>query len=47
MINVYDIAFKKVIIIRNYINTKRFKRIRLFDDSMTNLKAFLKLQHES
>jgi len=44
--DVSDIAFKKVIIIRNYINTKRFKRIRLFDDSMTNLKAFLKLQPE-
>jgi len=44
--DVSDVAFKKVIIIRNYINTKRFKRVRLFDDSMSNLKAFLKLQTE-
>ena len=44
--DVADIAFKKVIIIRNYINTKQFNRIRLFDDSMSNLRAFLKLQHE-
>lgn len=44
--DVSDVAFKKVIIIRNYINTKKFKRVRLFDDSMSNLKAFLKLQTE-
>lgn len=44
--DVHSVAFKKVIIIRNYINTKKFKRVRLFDDSMANLKAFLKLQHE-
>ena len=44
--DVSDVAFKKVIIIRNYINTKRFKRVRLFDDSMANLKAFLKLKTE-
>ena len=44
--DVSDVAFKKVIIIRNYINTKKFKKVRLFDDSMANLKAFLKLQHE-
>ena len=44
--DISDVAFKKVIIIKNYINTKKFKRVRLFDDSMTNLKAFLKLQHE-
>lgn len=39
-------AFKKVIIIRNYLNTKKFSRVRLFDDSMSNLKEFLKLKHE-
>lgn len=44
--DVHDIAFKKVIIIRNYLRTKQFSRVRLFDDSMTNLKAFLKLQKE-
>lgn len=39
-------AFKKVIIIRNYLNTKQFSRVRLFDDSMANLKEFLKLGKE-
>jgi hypothetical protein len=41
-----DVAFKKVIIIRNYLLTKQFARVRLFDDSMTNLKAFAKLKSE-
>jgi hypothetical protein len=44
--DVHDVAFKKVIIIKNYLNTKRFKRVRLFDDSMANLRAFLKLRTE-
>jgi hypothetical protein len=44
--DVEDIAFKKVIIIRNYINTNMFNKVRLFDDSMANLKAFLKLKSE-
>jgi hypothetical protein len=44
--DVHDVAFKKVIIIRNYLNTKQFSRVRLFDDSMANLKAFLKLRSE-
>ena len=39
-------AFKKVIIIRNYLNTKKFSKVRLFDDSMSNLKEFLKLNRE-
>jgi hypothetical protein len=39
-------AFKKVIIIRNYLRTGQFGRVRLFDDSMTNLKEFLKLNKE-
>jgi len=39
-------AFKKAIIIRNYLNTKEFSRVRLFDDSMSNLKEFLKLKRE-
>lgn len=39
-------AFKKVIIIRNYLRTKQFSRVRLFDDSMSNLKEFLKLKRE-
>lgn len=44
--DVHDIAFKKVIIIRNYLMTKQFARVRLFDDSMSNLRAFLKLSKE-
>ena len=44
--DVHDVAFKKVIIIRNYLRTKQFSRVRLFDDSMANLKAFLKLRSE-
>lgn len=39
-------AFKKAIIIRNYLNTKAFSRVRLFDDSMSNLREFLKLKKE-
>jgi hypothetical protein len=39
-------AFKKVIIIRNYLKTKQYSRVRLFDDSMSNLKEFLKLGRE-
>lgn len=44
--DIQDTAFQKVIIIRNYINTNRYDKVRLFDDSMANLKAFLKLQEE-
>jgi thymidine kinase len=40
----YDVAAKKYIIIYNYLNTKQFSRVRLFDDSMANLKLFLKLK---
>jgi len=39
-------AYKKAIIIRNALNTRLYKRVRLFDDSMTNLKIFLKLREE-
>lgn len=44
--DISDVAFKKVIIIRNYLLTKQFSRVRLFDDSMANLKAFAKLKTE-
>jgi hypothetical protein len=37
---------KKYIIIYNMLKTKQFSRVRLFDDSMANLKAFLKLKKE-
>jgi len=39
-------AISKMVIIRNYLNTKQFSRVRLFDDSIENLKAFLHLQKE-
>jgi FMN phosphatase YigB (HAD superfamily) len=35
---------KKYIIIHNMLTTKQFSRVRLFDDSITNLKTFLKLK---
>ena len=39
-------AIQKMIIIRNYLNTKQFTRVRLFDDSLDNLRMFLSLQNE-
>lgn len=39
-------AFKKAIIIRNYLNTNAYSKVRLFDDSMSNLKEFLRLKSE-
>lgn len=40
----HDVATKKYIIIYNYLNTKQFSKVRLFDDSVENLKTFLKLR---
>jgi len=40
----HDVATKKYIIIHNYLNTKMFSKVRLFDDSMDNLRVFLKLK---
>jgi glutaredoxin-related protein len=37
-------AVKKAIIVSKYLNTKQFGKVRLFDDSMSNLKEFLKLK---
>jgi FMN phosphatase YigB (HAD superfamily) len=34
----------KAIIINNYLNTKQYNKVRLFDDSINNLKEFLKLE---
>lgn len=42
----HDVATKKYIIIRTYLNTKQFSKVRLFDDSMANLKMFLHLKQE-
>ena len=39
-------AQSKAIIIYNYLNTKQFNKVRLFDDSINNLKAFLRLEKE-
>jgi len=44
--DVSNVALKKVVIIRNYLNTGNFKRARLFDDSMANLRAFLQMKRE-
>lgn len=47
--NINDVghpAVKKAIIIRNYLNTKQFSKVRLFDDAMSNLTEFLKLKTE-
>lgn len=44
--DVSNVALKKVIIIRNYLNTGNFRRVRLFDDSMANLRAFLNMQKD-
>jgi hypothetical protein len=40
----YSPAIQKSIIIYNYLKTGQFGRVRLFDDSMANLKEFLKLK---
>jgi hypothetical protein len=38
-------AEAKAVIIYNYLNTKKFNKVRLFDDSINNLKAFLRLEN--
>ncbi len=37
-------AMKKVLIIKRYLDTKNYTKVRFFDDSITNLKAFLMLK---
>lgn len=44
--DIHNVDVKKFIIIRNYINTNLYNKVRLFDDSMANLKTFLKLRNE-
>jgi hypothetical protein len=39
-------AFKKAIIIRNYLKVGSYTKVRLFDDAMSNLTEFLKLKRE-
>lgn len=42
--DVHGTAQQKAIIINNYLRTGQFSRVRLFDDSVTNLKQFLQLK---
>ncbi len=39
-------AEAKKVIFRKYINTKNYIKLRLYDDAMSNLRAFLDLQNE-
>lgn len=38
-------AEKKVLIISKYLDTNNYAKVRLFDDSMSNLKAFLAMKN--
>lgn len=42
--DVHGTAQQKAIIIHNYLKTGQFSRVRLFDDSLTNLRQFLQLK---
>lgn len=46
MDDIESTAFKKYIIIRNYLKTGQFDRCSLFDDAVSNLREFLKLRSE-
>ena len=39
-------AEAKKVVFRKYLNTKNYTKTRLYDDAMSNLKAFLELQAE-
>ena len=39
-------AYKKAIWVRKYLNTGKYNRVNLIDDSMTNLKVFKSLESE-
>lgn len=39
-------AEAKKVVFRRYLNTKNYLKTRLYDDAMSNLKAFLELQSE-
>jgi hypothetical protein len=39
-------AEKKAVFVRQYLDTGKYGRVRMYDDSMTNLKVFNKLQQE-
>jgi hypothetical protein len=39
-------AEKKAVFVRRYLDTGKYGRVRMYDDSMTNLKVFNKLQQD-
>jgi len=39
-------ADNKIVIFKKYLDSKQYKRIRLFDDAITNIKALLSLKSE-
>lgn len=39
-------AEKKAVFVKQYLDTGKYGRVRMYDDSMTNLKVFNKLQQE-
>jgi hypothetical protein len=39
-------AEAKKVVFRRYLNTKNYIKTRLYDDAMSNIKAFLELQSE-
>ena len=39
-------AYKKAIWVRKYLNTQKYGHVRLYDDSMSNLRVFKELQKE-
>jgi hypothetical protein len=39
-------AEAKKVVFRKYLNTKNYTKTRLYDDAMSNIKAFLELQEE-
>jgi hypothetical protein len=39
-------AYKKAVWVRKYLDTKQYSHVRLYDDSMSNLRVFKELQQE-
>ena len=39
-------AYKKAVWVRKYLNTQQYKHVRLYDDSMSNLRVFKELKAE-
>jgi len=45
-LNIDSSAEAKKVVFRRYLNTKNYTKTRLYDDAMSNLRAFLDLQKE-